>query len=79
MTKQVLFAELAGASDFNDIAEDLLIRALEKLINTVYKNETNKKKTLYLEKVSALKEAANGNIVIWPDHNEELFIIKVRE
>ena len=65
--------------DFNDIAENLLIRCLEKLVNSTYKNRTSKKKTKYLEKIMALKEASKGNIVIWPDNSEELFIIKVRE
>ena len=65
--------------DFNNVAEDLLIRCLEKLVNSAYKNQTNTKKEVYLKKINALKEAASGNIVIWPDSSEELFIIKVRK
>jgi hypothetical protein len=65
--------------DYNDIAEDLLIRCLEKLINSIYKNQTTPKKEIYFKKIKALKEATKGGIVIWPDSNEEVFIIKVIE
>lgn len=65
--------------DFNNIAEDLLIRCLEKLVNSAYKNQTSPKKESYFNKINALKEAADGNIVIWPDSSEELFIIKIKK
>lgn len=65
--------------EFNDIAEDIFIKALEKLVKTSLKNHTGNKKDFVLSKINALKEAYDQGFAVWPDVNEELFIIKVKE
>lgn len=64
--------------DFNDTAEDLLIQAIEKIINTSLKNQNGKIKPSFLSKVAALKEASENGFALWPDVNEELFVIKMK-
>lgn len=64
-------------TEFNDIIEDILIKATEKFVKTVYKNDGVKKEKM-LEKIDALRTIQNGGMVIWPDNDKNLFIIKIK-
>lgn len=63
--------------EYNNVAEDILINATDKFINTVLKNGGNKKDE-FAEKINAVKCAQNGDIVIWTENGKEPFIIKVK-
>ena len=65
-------------TEFNDIIEDILIKSTEKFVKTVLKNGGVKKDKM-LEKIEALKTIQDGGLVIWPDNEEELFIIKIKD
>lgn len=65
-------------SDYDSVAETVLLLSIEKFISTALKNG-GQKKEMYLKKLTALRLASVEGFSIWPDANEELFIIKVRD
>lgn len=64
--------------EFNKLAEEVLIQATEKFINTVLKNGGEKKEK-YLKKIEPIKCAQKGDLVVWSENGENQFIIRISE
>ena len=62
--------------EFNELAEEILIQATEKFINTVLKNGGEKKEK-YLNKLEPIKCSKKGDLVIWSENGEDQFIITI--
>ncbi|WP_341226953.1 hypothetical protein [uncultured Arcticibacterium sp.] len=64
--------------EFDNVIEDVLVRSTEKFIKTVLKNG-GEKKELLIKKIEALKSIQNGGVAIWPDNEEEFFVVKIKK
>lgn len=62
--------------EYNQFAEDLIIQATEKFINTVLKNGGEKLKK-YHERLDLVKTAKDGNIVIYSPNGQNQFVIRI--